>query len=150
MPFPPYLREPSSGPGDHFDIQIEGRGTMRLRLPSSNRSPGRLLWEFFSHKAATTASRRREQRSSVTGHTVRRRGRTLLGGARIPPYRPGASRKLGRTLGKEHRNQGFARLGSTLCTHGNARNNEFFRYTERAMGSELCRKLCPVVCSYFE
>jgi hypothetical protein len=46
------------GPGDPFDIRIGVRGILRLRLPSSDRSPGRLLWEFFSHEAATTASRR--------------------------------------------------------------------------------------------
>ena len=40
MPFPPCLCEFNSGPGDPFDIQIGVRGIMRLRLPTSNRSPG--------------------------------------------------------------------------------------------------------------
>jgi len=40
----------------------------------------------------------------------------------FPPYRPGANRELGGTLGEEHGKQGFARLGSTPSTYGNARN----------------------------
>ena len=40
----------------------------------------------------------------------------------FPRIDPALLCKLGRTLSEEHGNQGFARLGSTLCTHGNARN----------------------------